>query len=127
MKHLSTTVLKDCTRISASIDRVVAPTPAGRLRAFVLHPTHDAGRAPLVVLHGISRNAKELARLFALEAARSSFVEGDESDEVDVSDDADSPRKRTPSRPLRRSRYRPRSRRNRAIRPRWSGQRCLGA
>lgn len=70
MKHLSTTVLKDCTRISASIDRVVAPTPAGRLRAFVLHPTHDAGRAPLVVLHGISRNAKELARLFAPEAAR---------------------------------------------------------
>ena len=53
------------------IDRLTAPTPAGCLSARLLRPAIvDEAPAPLVVLHGISRNAAELTRKFAAEATR---------------------------------------------------------
>jgi len=51
--------------------RITATGPAGPLAARVLIPdTAAAGRAPLVALHGIARDACEIARGFAPEAAR---------------------------------------------------------
>lgn len=52
-------------------EEVTACSPAGRLSARVVRPECPSGAPPLVVLHGISRNAADLARLFAPEAARS--------------------------------------------------------
>ena len=48
-------------------DRFTA-SPAGRLTARVIDPGAASERPPLVVLHGISRNASELVRLFLPEA-----------------------------------------------------------
>jgi pimeloyl-ACP methyl ester carboxylesterase len=50
--------------------RVTACSAAGRLSARILRPAVVADAPPLVVLHGISRNAGTLARLFAPEAQR---------------------------------------------------------
>jgi pimeloyl-ACP methyl ester carboxylesterase len=46
-------------------------SPAGVLTARVINPATLSGQPPLVVLHGISRNAAELVELFSPEAARS--------------------------------------------------------
>jgi pimeloyl-ACP methyl ester carboxylesterase len=48
-----------------------AASPAGILSAFVIEPATMSEHPPLVVLHGISRNAAELVDLFLPEAARS--------------------------------------------------------
>jgi pimeloyl-ACP methyl ester carboxylesterase len=50
--------------------RVTACSSAGRLSARIIRPERRADAPPLVVLHGISRNAGTLARLFAPEAER---------------------------------------------------------
>lgn len=50
--------------------RVTACSSAGRLSACVIRPARPRALPPLVVLHGISRNAGTLARLFAPEAER---------------------------------------------------------
>lgn len=49
---------------------LVCTSPAGRLSARVVLPTRPSGAAPLLVLHGISRNARELTELFRPEAER---------------------------------------------------------
>ncbi|MFN4156748.1 MAG: alpha/beta fold hydrolase [Paracoccaceae bacterium] len=46
-------------------------SPSGTLRARVIRPAMTSHLAPLVVLHGISRNADELVDLFQPEAERS--------------------------------------------------------
>jgi pimeloyl-ACP methyl ester carboxylesterase len=51
--------------------RVTACSSAGRLAACIIRPARPRVAPPLVVLHGISRNAGTLARLFAPEAERS--------------------------------------------------------
>lgn len=53
-----------------SSSRVSACSTAGRLSAQVIRPMLACDAPPLVVLHGISRNAKMLARLFAPLAER---------------------------------------------------------
>jgi len=59
----------DCD--AAYTEPVTACSTAGRLSARILRPAHPAPGAPaMVVLHGISRNAKTLARLFRPEAER---------------------------------------------------------
>ncbi|PTQ74605.1 alpha/beta fold hydrolase [Celeribacter persicus] len=45
-------------------------SPAGRLSARIIVPAQTSGEAPLLVLHGISRNARELTELFRPEAER---------------------------------------------------------
>jgi pimeloyl-ACP methyl ester carboxylesterase len=50
--------------------RVTACSSAGRLSACIIRPARLCAAPPLVVLHGISRNADTLARLFAPEAER---------------------------------------------------------
>lgn len=50
--------------------RVTACSSAGRLSADIIRPMRLSDAPPLVVLHGISRNAGTLARLFAPEAER---------------------------------------------------------
>ena len=50
--------------------RVTACSSAGRLSARIIRPARLADAPPLVVLHGISRNAGKLARLFLPEAER---------------------------------------------------------
>lgn len=49
----------------AGWDLITICSAAGRLRARVLSPAGSALAPPLLVLHGISRNAGTLARLFA--------------------------------------------------------------
>ncbi|MFC0199247.1 alpha/beta fold hydrolase [Paracoccus rhizosphaerae] len=51
--------------------RHTSASAAGILSARIIRPASRSGLAPLVVLHGISRNAAELAALFAPEAERS--------------------------------------------------------
>lgn len=46
-------------------------SPSGTLRAKVVRPAVPSGLPPLVVLHGISRNADELVSLFSPAAERS--------------------------------------------------------
>lgn len=58
----------DCNAVFP--DRITACSAAGRLTARLLRPAWQADAPPLVVLHGISRNAGTLARLFAPEAER---------------------------------------------------------
>ena len=53
-----------------TLRRVTACSSAGRLSARIIRPVRHAAAPPLVVLHGISRNAGTLARLFAPEAER---------------------------------------------------------
>lgn len=50
--------------------RVTACSAGGRLTARIIRPAQAAGAPPLLVLHGISRNAGTLSRLFAPEAER---------------------------------------------------------
>ena len=57
---------KHATRMT---DHRVAST-SGTLAARVITPADQSGLPPLVVLHGISRNADELAALFAPEAEK---------------------------------------------------------
>lgn len=54
----------------ATLSRVTACSTAGRLTAQVIRPAELSGAPPLVLLHGISRNADTLARLFGPEAER---------------------------------------------------------
>lgn len=49
-------------------------SPSGCLPARVLRPVTLSGLPPLVILHGISRNADELVALFAPEAVRSGRI-----------------------------------------------------
>ncbi|WP_336419333.1 alpha/beta fold hydrolase [Roseovarius sp. D22-M7] len=49
---------------------ITAYSAAGRLMARIIRPTDPVPAPPMVVLHGISRNAEELARLFSPEAER---------------------------------------------------------
>ncbi len=51
-------------------DHVTACSAAGRLTARIIRPDAPAAGSAMVVLHGISRNADTLARLFAPEAER---------------------------------------------------------
>lgn len=51
-----------------------AASPSGTLAARVIHPTDLSGLPPLVVLHGISRNADELVKLFQPEAEQSGRI-----------------------------------------------------
>ncbi|MEQ8903487.1 MAG: alpha/beta hydrolase [Roseovarius sp.] len=53
-----------------TLRRVTACSSAGRLSARIIRPVRRADAPPMVVLHGISRNAGTLARLFAPEAER---------------------------------------------------------
>lgn len=46
-------------------------SPSGTLCARIIRPSKSSDLAPLVVLHGISRNARELVDLFKPEAERS--------------------------------------------------------
>lgn len=52
----------------------VVGSPAGNLPARVIRPAGLSGLPPLVVLHGISRNADELLDLFRPEAERSGRI-----------------------------------------------------
>ena len=49
---------------------ITACSAAGRLSARIIRPTNPVAAPAMVVLHGISRNAGTLARLFAPEAER---------------------------------------------------------
>ncbi|MET4130330.1 alpha/beta hydrolase [Roseovarius sp. MBR-6] len=53
-----------------AVRRVTVCSSAGRLSAGIIRPARLSDAPPLVVLHGISRNAGTLARLFAPEAER---------------------------------------------------------
>lgn len=59
------TLIADLPTTSA---HVTACSAAGRLSARIIRPSAISDAPPLVVLHGISRNAGTLARLFAPEA-----------------------------------------------------------
>lgn len=52
---------------------VVSVSSAGVLPACLIHPPEPSGLAPLMVLHGISRNADQMAAPFRPEAAPSSY------------------------------------------------------
>ena len=54
---------------SSSVDRLRVASSAGTVQARVIRPLL-VGRRPLLVLHGISRNARALTRLFREEAER---------------------------------------------------------
>ncbi|QDA36850.1 alpha/beta hydrolase (plasmid) [Paracoccus liaowanqingii] len=56
------------------VTRITSASTAGVLRACVIHPSAPSGLAPLVVLHGISRNADQLVDLFRPEAECSGRV-----------------------------------------------------
>lgn len=58
-------------RFAPSITRCRAASSSGVLPALLIEPAGLSRQPPLVVLHGISRNADELAGLFLPEAARS--------------------------------------------------------
>jgi len=51
-----------------------AASPAGTLPAQVIWPAQRSGLAPLIALHGISRNASELVDLLLADAARSGRI-----------------------------------------------------
>ena len=51
-------------------EHITACSAAGRLTARIIRPAAPAAAPAMVVLHGISRNAGSLARLFAPEAER---------------------------------------------------------
>ncbi|MGI3209781.1 alpha/beta fold hydrolase [Roseovarius tibetensis] len=51
-------------------EKITACSAAGRLTARVIRPANPVPAPPMVVLHGISRNARDLARLFTPEAER---------------------------------------------------------
>lgn len=53
------------------VERISIATQAGPLAAFVIRPRRMAPSRPLVVLHGISRNARALVRHFRAEAEHS--------------------------------------------------------
>lgn len=59
---------------TARVARLGSTSSAGRLTARVIVPTHHRGAPPLLVLHGISRNARELVELFGPEAERTGRV-----------------------------------------------------
>ncbi|ETX26907.1 alpha/beta fold hydrolase [Roseivivax isoporae] len=56
---------------TSALSEVCVPTAAGRLSARVIRPAIVTAARPLIVLHGISRNAERLAELFRPEAERS--------------------------------------------------------
>lgn len=56
---------------TSTVDRIKTATQAGPLAAFVINPHRTAEAQPLVVLHGISRNARSLVSHFQQEAERS--------------------------------------------------------
>lgn len=49
-------------------------SPSGTLPAWVIYPAGTSGLPPLIVLHGISRNARELVDLFRFEAEQSGRI-----------------------------------------------------
>jgi len=55
---------------TARTTKIRLATPSGVLPAQVIEPTNTSDLPPLVVLHGISRNAAELVNLFLPEAVR---------------------------------------------------------
>ncbi|SIS55425.1 alpha/beta fold hydrolase [Paracoccus saliphilus] len=55
---------------ASTTDHIRVATPAGPLEAYVIHPRRITHAKPLVVLHGISRNAQTLVRYFRDEAER---------------------------------------------------------
>lgn len=59
---------------TASITEVRIASPAGTLSARLIRPKNLSGLPPLVVLHGISRNAGELVRLFRADARASGRI-----------------------------------------------------
>lgn len=67
MKHISIPIPKTN---AVSFERVTIASTAGRLSALVLRPAHRSDDVPLVALHGISRNAEDLAECFVSEAVR---------------------------------------------------------
>lgn len=56
---------------TSTVDRIRIATQAGSLAAFVINPHRTAQSHPLVVLHGISRNARSLVSHFRQEAEHS--------------------------------------------------------
>lgn len=58
------------TNFGTTITSHTVGSPAGILPAVILKPVGLTGQRPLVVLHGISRNAEELANLFLPYAER---------------------------------------------------------
>lgn len=64
MQDMTTDFTKDAQR------QVIACSAAGRLSAQIIRPQQASLAPPLLVLHGIARNAETLAQLFAPEAAR---------------------------------------------------------
>jgi len=64
--------MKDLTRDMLKADEhfITACSAAGRLSARIIRPARAVTAPPLLVLHGISRNADVLAQLFAPEAER---------------------------------------------------------
>lgn len=65
--------MKDMTRDMLETDAhfVTACSPAGRLSARIIRPAQSVAAPPLLVLHGISRNADALVRLFTPAAQQS--------------------------------------------------------
>ncbi|MDP5306119.1 alpha/beta fold hydrolase [Paracoccus spongiarum] len=59
------------SRVSSVVTDHRAASPAGTLPARLIQPASRSGLPPLVVLHGISRNADELVDLFRPEAEAS--------------------------------------------------------
>jgi len=57
-----------------SIARLRVASPSGTLPARIIRPTILSDLRPLIVLHGISRNADELVALFTPEAERSGRI-----------------------------------------------------
>lgn len=62
--------MADNTAEALDWQRLTAYSAAGRLTARIIRPAQAAGAPPLLVLHGVSRNAEALARCFAPEAER---------------------------------------------------------
>lgn len=57
-----------------SVEKIRVASPVGALPARIIRPTVLSGRPPLVALHGISRNARELASLFRPHALKSGRI-----------------------------------------------------
>lgn len=55
---------------ASTVDRIKVATQAGSLTAFIIVPQQRTRAYPLVVLHGISRNARNLVSYFRQEAER---------------------------------------------------------
>lgn len=64
----------DKPQTGTMMTRVISVSAAGVLPAFVIYPKKMSDLAPLVVLHGISRNASLLSELFLPEAECSGRV-----------------------------------------------------